>query len=85
VAPRNRRARAASRRAAALLQVGVAGGSAGGHGGAAVAAPIYVTAFVPDGDEPVNTLISGFPADGPQPPILPPRVAEIFRDAAAAV
>jgi pimeloyl-ACP methyl ester carboxylesterase len=28
----------------------------------------------------VNTLISGFPADGPQPPILPPRDGFLFLD-----
>src|SRR5580693_3334396 len=37
-----------------------------------VAALVYVCAFAPDKDESVNTLIAGFPADGPQPPILPP-------------
>jgi pimeloyl-ACP methyl ester carboxylesterase len=45
-----------------------------------VAALVYVTAFVPDADESVNTLISGFPADGPQPPILPPRDGFLFLD-----
>ena len=30
-----------------------------------VNALVYVTAFVPDAGESVNTLISGFPADGP--------------------
>jgi pimeloyl-ACP methyl ester carboxylesterase len=34
---------------------------------------VYIAGFVPDEGESVNTLISGFPADGPQPPILPPR------------
>jgi pimeloyl-ACP methyl ester carboxylesterase len=34
----------------------------------------------PDKDESVNTLISGFPADGPQPPILPPRDGFLFLD-----
>jgi pimeloyl-ACP methyl ester carboxylesterase len=38
-----------------------------------VAALVHVTAFAPDKGESVNTLIAGFPADGPQPPILPPR------------
>jgi pimeloyl-ACP methyl ester carboxylesterase len=38
-----------------------------------VAALVYVAAFVPDKGESVNTLIAGFPTDGPQPPILPPR------------
>ncbi len=37
-----------------------------------VAALVYICAFAPDKDESVNTLIGGFPADGPQPPILPP-------------
>jgi pimeloyl-ACP methyl ester carboxylesterase len=37
-----------------------------------VAALVYVTAFAPDEGESVNTLLSGFPQDGPQPPILPP-------------
>ena len=45
-----------------------------------VAALVYVTAFVPDAGESVNTLISGFPADGPQPPILPPRNGFLFLD-----
>ena len=37
-----------------------------------VAALVYIAAFVPDAGESVNTLIGGFPTDGPQPPILPP-------------
>jgi len=37
-----------------------------------VTALVYVCAFAPDKGESVNTLIAGFPADGPQPPILPP-------------
>ena len=45
-----------------------------------VAALVYVTAFVPDASASVNTLISGFPADGPQPPILPPRDGFLFLD-----
>jgi pimeloyl-ACP methyl ester carboxylesterase len=45
-----------------------------------VNALVYVTAFVPDAGESVNTLISGFPADGPQPPILPPRNGFLFLD-----
>ena len=45
-----------------------------------VAALVYITAFVPDAGESVNTLISGFPADGPQPPILPPRDGFLFLD-----
>jgi pimeloyl-ACP methyl ester carboxylesterase len=38
-----------------------------------VAALVYIAAFAPDKGESVNTLIASFPADGPQPPILPPR------------
>jgi pimeloyl-ACP methyl ester carboxylesterase len=45
-----------------------------------VAALVYISAFAPDKDESVNTLISGFPADGPQPPILPPRDGFLFLD-----
>ena len=45
-----------------------------------VAALVYITAFAPDKGESVNTLISGFPADGPQPPILPPRDGFLFLD-----
>src|SRR5271157_1303026 len=47
-----------------------------------VAALVYVCAFAPDKDESVNTLIGGFPADGPQPPILPPRDGFLFLDRA---
>jgi pimeloyl-ACP methyl ester carboxylesterase len=46
----------------------------------AVAALVYISAFAPDKDESVNTLISGFPADGPQPPILPPQDGFLFLD-----
>jgi pimeloyl-ACP methyl ester carboxylesterase len=45
-----------------------------------VAALVYVCAFAPDKGESVGTLISGFPADGPQPPILPPRDGFLFLD-----
>ncbi len=38
-----------------------------------VAALVYIAAFVPDKGESVNTLIGGFPKDGPAPPILPPQ------------
>jgi pimeloyl-ACP methyl ester carboxylesterase len=38
-----------------------------------VAAVVYIAGFVPDGGESVNTLIQGFPTDGPQPPINPPQ------------
>lgn len=33
---------------------------------------VYIAAFAPDQGESVNSLIAGFPTDGPQPPILPP-------------
>jgi hypothetical protein len=36
---------------------------------------VYICAFAPDKDESVSTLIADFPADGPQPPILPPGTA----------
>ena len=45
-----------------------------------VAALVYVAAFVPDKGESVNTLIEGFPKDGPQPPILPPQDGLLFLD-----
>src|SRR6478752_2368001 len=45
-----------------------------------VAALVYIAAFVPDKGESVNTLIAGFPAGGPQPPILPPRDGFLFLD-----
>ena len=45
-----------------------------------VAALVYITAFAPDKGESVNTLIAGFPADGPQPPILAPRDGFLFLD-----
>jgi pimeloyl-ACP methyl ester carboxylesterase len=45
-----------------------------------VTALVYISAFAPDKDESVNTLIAGFPADGPQPPILPPRDGFLFQD-----
>ena len=45
-----------------------------------VAALVYVCAFAPDKDESVNTLIAGFPTDGPQPPISPPRDGFLFLD-----
>jgi pimeloyl-ACP methyl ester carboxylesterase len=37
-----------------------------------VAALVYICAFAPDTGESTNTVIEGFPSDGPQPPILPP-------------
>ena len=45
-----------------------------------VAALVYIAAFVPDQGESVNTLIAGFPQDGPQPPILPPTGGFLFLD-----
>ncbi len=45
-----------------------------------VAALVYIAAFVPDKGESVNTLIEGFPKDGPQPPILPPQDGLLFLD-----
>jgi len=41
---------------------------------------VYVCAFAPDKDESVGSLIAGFPADGPQPPILPPRDGFLLLD-----
>jgi pimeloyl-ACP methyl ester carboxylesterase len=45
-----------------------------------VAALVYICAFAPDKGESVNTLIAGFPADGPQPPILAPKEGFLFLD-----
>src|SRR6478672_3232663 len=45
-----------------------------------VAALVYICAFGPDAGESVNTLIGSFPADGPQPPILPPVEGFLFLD-----
>ena len=45
-----------------------------------VGAVVYIAAFVPDGGESVNSLIGGFPTDGPQPPILPPQEGFLFLD-----
>jgi len=45
-----------------------------------VAALVYIAAFAPDKGESVNTLIDGFPKDGPQPPILPPRDGFLLLD-----
>src|SRR6201997_2480614 len=45
-----------------------------------VAALVYIAAFAPDKGESVDTLIAGFPADGLQPPILPPRDGFLFLD-----
>jgi pimeloyl-ACP methyl ester carboxylesterase len=46
----------------------------------AVAAVVYIAAFAPDKGESVGSLIAGFPADGPQPPILPPQDGFLFLD-----
>ena len=43
-----------------------------------VAALVYIAAFVPDEGESVNTLIEGFPKDGP--PILPPQDGFLLLD-----
>ena len=45
-----------------------------------VAGLVYIAAFAPDQGESVNTLIAGFPTDGPQPPILPPQDGFLFLD-----
>jgi pimeloyl-ACP methyl ester carboxylesterase len=45
-----------------------------------VAALVYICAFMPDAGESVNTLLAGFPADAPQPPILPPDDGFLFLD-----
>jgi pimeloyl-ACP methyl ester carboxylesterase len=45
-----------------------------------VAALVYIAAFMPDKGESVNTLIAGFPTDGPQPPILPPQNGFLLLD-----
>jgi pimeloyl-ACP methyl ester carboxylesterase len=45
-----------------------------------VAGLVYITAFAPDRGESVDTLIAGFPQDGPQPPILPPHDGFLLLD-----
>ena len=45
-----------------------------------VAGLVYITAFAPDQGESVNSLLATFPADGPQPPILPPVNGYLFLD-----
>jgi pimeloyl-ACP methyl ester carboxylesterase len=47
-----------------------------------VGALVYVAAFAPDTGESVNSLIAGFPTDGPIPPILPPEDGFLFLDKA---
>jgi pimeloyl-ACP methyl ester carboxylesterase len=47
-----------------------------------VAALVYVCAFAPDSGESTNAVIEGFPAEGPQPPILPPVGGFLFLDKA---
>jgi pimeloyl-ACP methyl ester carboxylesterase len=47
-----------------------------------VAALVYICAFAPDTGESTNTVIQGFPQDGPQPPILPPVEGFLFLDKA---
>jgi pimeloyl-ACP methyl ester carboxylesterase len=45
-----------------------------------VAALVYITAFAPDKGESVGKVIGSFPADAPQPPILPPKDGFLFLD-----
>src|SRR5882672_1643790 len=45
-----------------------------------VAGLVYIAAFAPDTGESVGSLIGGFPADGPQPPILPPQDGFLLLD-----
>jgi pimeloyl-ACP methyl ester carboxylesterase len=45
-----------------------------------VAALVYITAFVPDKGESVNTLIADPPPGAPVPPILPPTDGFLFLD-----
>jgi pimeloyl-ACP methyl ester carboxylesterase len=47
-----------------------------------VSALVYITAFAPDKGESVGSVIKGFPAGGPQPPILPPQDGFLFLDKA---
>jgi pimeloyl-ACP methyl ester carboxylesterase len=47
-----------------------------------VAALVYICAFAPGTRESTNTVIEGFPAEGPQPPILPPVEGFLFLDKA---
>jgi pimeloyl-ACP methyl ester carboxylesterase len=45
-----------------------------------VAGLVYITAFVPDKGESVNTLIANPPPGAPVPPILPPKDGYLFLD-----
>lgn len=45
-----------------------------------VAGLVYICAFAPDVGESVDTLLTGFPSDAPQPPILPPKDGFLFLD-----
>ncbi|MGW4568368.1 hypothetical protein ACWEN3_40455 [Streptomyces sp. NPDC004561] len=45
-----------------------------------MSALVYVTAFAPDKDESVSTLIADPPPGAPVPPILPPRDGFLFLD-----
>ena len=47
-----------------------------------VAGLVYITAFVPDRGESVNTLIANPPPGAPVPPILPPKEGYLFLDKA---
>ena len=47
---------------------------------AKVAGLVYIAAFAPDKGESVNSLISTFPPDAPQPPILPPKNGVLLLD-----
>jgi len=51
---------------------------AGNH--PSVAALVYITAFAPDADESVGSLIAEAPPGAPQPPILPPVNGLLFLD-----
>jgi pimeloyl-ACP methyl ester carboxylesterase len=45
-----------------------------------ITALVYIAAFAPDKGESVNTLLAGFPAGAPQPPILPPKDGFLLLD-----
>jgi pimeloyl-ACP methyl ester carboxylesterase len=47
-----------------------------------VAGLVYITAFAPDKDESVSTLIANPPPGAPTPPILPPKDGYLFLDKA---